>query len=147
MLSGIYHGNAESRVKCAKAIIEARKRSTLSEENRQFEVPGSRLNFRAKSFLEMVNIFNVRLKTYVTDPPLLRIFDDDTLMKYAKEGNAPLFNIPCHSVNNERAVKDTSLASTMGVGEEQVHQHILNMKSSRDSIPTRPNKSHFVKKE
>ena len=147
LLSGIYHGNAESRVKCAKAIIEARKRSELSEENRQFEVPGSRLNFKAKSFLEMVNIFNVRLKNYVTDPPLLRIFDDDTLMKYAKEGNAPLFNIPCHSVNNERAVKDTSLASTMGVGEEQVHQHILNMKSSRDSIPTKPKKSDFVKKE
>ena len=93
----------------------------------------------------MVNISSVRNKNYVTDPPILRMFDDDSILKYAREGNLPLPKIPCHNVNNERAVKDTSMASTLGVGEEAIHQNILNMRSSRSDIPTKPNKSDFTK--
>ena len=95
----------------------------------------------SKTYLEMVNL---NLKSLVTPPPLLSIYDDETLFDLALEGNIEIPNIPCHSVNNERAIKDTSQASLQAIGIEQTHGHILNLNENRSKIPTRHKKSDFV---
>ena len=61
------------------------------------------------------------------------------------EGTIDIPNIPCHSVNNERAIKDTSQASLQAIGIEQTHAHILNLNENRSQIPTSHKKSDFKK--
>ena len=62
-------------------------------------------------------------------------------------GKIEIPNIPCHSVNNERAVKDTSQASLAAIGYEKTHAHILNLNENRDRIRTRHTKSDFISKK
>ena len=141
LLAGICDPDLEIREYCAKIIIEARKRDT--GEVREFYPPNMLLELNANSYLEMVDL---NRKSYVTPPPLLRNYDDETLFDLALEGKIEIPNIPCHSVNNERAVKDTSQASMAAIGIEKTHGHILNLVDNRAKIPTRHKKTHFVKK-
>ena len=145
LISGLCHGTPEERMKCAKMIIAARSKPKL--KNRKFKAPGicGKLNLNANSFMEMVDLTSIRNKSYVTDPPLLRLYDNDALIEFAKNGNLILPNIPCHSVNNERCVKDTSLASSLSVGEDGRHSFILNLGENRAKIPHHPKKSDFTK--
>ena len=142
LLAGICDPDLEIREYCAKIIIEARRRD--SGEVRDYYPPNMLLELNAKSYLEMVDL---NLKSYVTAPPLLSIYDDETLFDLALEGKIEVPNIPCHSVNNERAVKDTSQASMAAIGYEKTHAHILNLNENRGRYPTRHKKSDFVPKK
>ena len=100
------------------------------------------LALEAKICLDMVDL---RRKSYVTAPPVLRNYDDETLYNLALEGKIEVPNIPSHSVNNERAIKDTSQASLVGIGIEETHGQILNLGENRKKIPTRHTKNDFKK--
>ena len=139
LIAGVCDPDLEVRKFCAKTIIEARKRDT--GEVRQYLPPNHLLVFEAETYLDMVDL---RLKSYVTPPPLLRNYDDETLYNLAIEGRIEIPDIPSHSVNNERAVKDTSQASKEAIGVEQTHGHILNLVDNRSKVPTTHKKSDFV---
>ena len=138
LIAGVCDPDMAIRKFCAEKIIEARQRD--DGELRQYLPPNHLLEFDSESYLDMVDL---RLKSYVTAPPLLKNYDDDTLMDLAIEGKIEIPDIPCHSVNCERAVKDTSKASMEAIGIEQTHGHILNMNENRSKIPTRHKKSDF----
>ena len=82
----------------------------------------------------------------VTPPPLLKNFSDDDLRLFANDGNIELPEIYCHSIMNERAVKDTTTASQREIGQKKSHEHILNLIANRANIPYKHKKSDFVPK-
>ena len=82
---------------------------------------------------------------YLTAPPVLRNYDNETLYKLALEGKIEVPEIPSHSVNCERAIKDTSQASLVAIGMEETHGQILNLGQNRSKIRTRHSKEDFVK--
>ena len=137
LLSGICHPFRSTRMKCAEIIIKARRRARRSDEVRPFKVP--ELNFEAESFLEMVDLS----KADVTPPPLLKNYSDNELELAALDGSIELPEIYCHSIHNERAVKDTTTASKREIGQKKSHEHILNLISNRENIPLRHTKSDF----
>ena len=140
MLAGIADSDQKIRVECAEIIIQARENHKNDAEIRKYEPPKGNLVWEAETYLDMVDLND---NDYVTPPPLLRNFDDESLRKYARDGNIPIPNIPSHSVNNERAIKNTSQASAVSVGEDKTHANILNLGESRERIPTRHKKSDF----
>lgn len=142
LLAGICDENQAVRVKCAEIIIDARNRD--DGEIRHYYPPNQALNLKANTYLEMVDL---RLKSLVTAPPLLRNYDNQSLYELAKQGKIDIPNIPCHSVNNERAVQDTSRAAKNSIGPEKTHGHILNLSQNRETIPTRYKKDNFVSKK
>ena len=141
LLAGICDPDVEIRKFCAETIIEARQRD--SGDIRIFYPPNKMLEFEAKTYLDMVDL---RRKSYVTAPPVLRNYDNETLYNLALEGKIEIPNIPSHSVNNERAIKDTSQASLVGIGIEETHGHILNLGENRSKIRTRHSKRDFTEK-
>ena len=141
LISGVCDESVEVRKKCVEIIIEARQRS--SGEVRQYFAPNKLLVFNAKTYLDMVDL---RLKSIVTPPPLLENYSDNTLRRVALQGPIYIPAIPCHSVNNERAVKNTSQASKVAVGHDNTHNHILNLTENREQIRTRHTKNDFVPK-
>ena len=140
LLAGICDPDVKIRKFSAETIIEARQRD--SGDIRHFYPPNKLLNFEAKTYMEMVDL---RLKSYVTAPPVLRNYDDETLYNLAIEGKIEVPNVPSHSVNNERAIKDTSQASLVAIGMEETHGQILNLGQNRSKICTRHSKKNFVK--
>ena len=74
----------------------------------------------------------------------LRVDDNETLYNLALDGKIEVSNISSHSVNNERAIKDTSQASLVAIGIEETHGHILNLGQNRSKIRTRHSKKDFV---
>ena len=102
------------------------------------------LALEAKICLDMVDL---RRKSYVTAPPVLRNYDNETLYNLALEGKIEVPNIPSHSVNNERAIKDTSQASLVAIGIEETHGQILNLGENCSKIRTRRSKRDFVGKK
>ena len=141
LLAGICHSDWKIRSHCADIIIKARARAAKKSEIRPYHPP--KLNFNAESFLEMIDLSS----TDVTAPPLLRDFSNKDLRQYALDGGIPIPDIPCHSVNNERHVQDTSKAAKLAVGVEKTHSHILNMHKNRAEIPTKSKKSDFQPKK
>ena len=116
LLAGMCDENQEIRLKCFEIIINARSRK--SDTVRPFKAPGEKLVFEADSYLDMIDL----TANDVTDPPLLRKFDTRTLRKFATNGKLSDFipKIPCHSVNNERCIKDTTTASQRAVGVKKL---------------------------
>ena len=55
-------------------------------------------------------------------------------------------NIPSHSVNNERGIKDNSQAALVGIGIEETHGQILNLGENCSKIRNHHSKADFVKK-
>ena len=140
LLAGICHPFKSIRVKCAEIIIKARVRARRTNEVRPFKVP--ELFFDAENFLEMIDL----TRPDVTPPPLLKNFSDDDLRLFANDGNIELPEIYCHSIMNERAVKDTTTASQREIGQKKSHEHILNLIANRANIPYKHKKSDFVPK-
>ena len=94
-----------------------------------------------------MDMVDLRLKSYVTAPPVLRNYDDETLYNLALEGKIEESNIPSHSVNNERAIMDNSQASLVGIGIEETHNQILNLGENCSKIRIRHSKADLVKNE
>ena len=143
LLAGICDPDVKVRKFSAETIIEARHRQRDSGDIRHFYPPNKLLNFEAKTYMDMVDL---RLKSYATAPPVLRNYDDETLYNLALEGKIEVPNVPSHSVNNERAIKDTSQASLVAIGMEETHGQILNLRENRSKVRTRHSKEDFVNK-
>ena len=139
LLAGVCDPDVKIRKFCAETIIAARQRDTGGI--RYFYPPNKLLNFEAETYMDMVDL---RLKSYVTAPPVLRNYDNETLYNLALEGKIEVPEIPSHSVNNERAIKDTSQASLVAIGIEETHGQILNLGQNRSKIRTRHSKRDFV---
>ena len=147
LLAMVFDEDKDIRMKGLDMIIKARARWEESSKIRKFVAPGPRLNMKANTYYEMVDLNARRYKNYVTAPPLLSKYDDETLTALVKSGTLEVPDIPVHSVNNERCIKDTSQASKMEVGADNVHARILNLQDNRKSISTRPKKSVFLSKK
>ena len=141
LLAGMCHSDWKIRSNCADIIIKARARK--SDGIRVFKSPKDDLNLDARNFLEMVDLS----KSTVTDPPLLRNFDNAALRQFALNGGIEIPDIACHSVHNERSVKDTTTAAQREIGMDKTHEHILNLIDNREKIPTKPKKSDFMPKK
>ena len=136
LLAMVNDKNDRIRQKAVEKIISLRK-NVPSEEVRKFKIPT--INFKAKNYIEMVGFDEI-----TSPPPLLGDFSDDDLA-YAGNGcyELPVEAIPCHSINNERLVQASAQAVKYPVGEDRVHERLLNNRASQLKIPTNFNKSHF----
>ena len=56
---------------------------------------------KAENYYEMIDLNARRYKNYVTAPPLLSNYNDETLTASVKNGTLEIPDIPVHSVNNE----------------------------------------------
>ena len=147
LLGAMWDDNLANRKRAVQIVIKVRSKPCTSK--RPFTVPGERLNMKATSYLDMIDFNASSNREYITDPPLLRMFDDATLLSYTTQVDKklPIPDIPSHSVNNERAVQDTSKASLQVVGENRTHERILTYQESREAVPVISKKSTFTKKK
>ena len=136
LLAMVNDKNDRIRQKAVEKIISLRK-NVPSEEVRKFKIPT--INFKAKNYIEMVGFDEI-----TSPPPLLGDFSDEDLA-YGANGvfELPVEAIPCHSINNERLVQASAQAVKYPVGEDRVHERLLNNRASQLKIPTNFNKSHF----
>ena len=115
-------------------ILKARRKNDPSEL-RLFEKPKV-IKYKAKNYFELLD------KNEIFEPPLLRQFSNERLLQCAAGDDLPLFNIPCHSTNTERAVQNTTKACETVIGQEKRHAFLLNLSENREKVST-----HFSKKD
>ena len=132
LLCAAYDSDLKIRKQGIELILKARRKNDPSEL-RQFEKPKV-INYKAKHYFELLD------KKKIFEPPLLKQFSNQRLLECADGHDLPLFNIPCHSTNTERAVQNSTLACETVIGQERRHEFILNLSENREKIPT-----HFTK--
>ena len=80
---------------------------------------------------------------YITEPPITFDFTMEELQSCVSGVDLVLPDIPIHSVNNERAVQETSKACRdYDTYEKRLPVIHLTMKS-RENLPTDASKRHF----
>ena len=97
-----------------RRILKARKQPSTNKV-RSFSVPV--LNFEATSYLEMIDWQTIP----VTEPPVTREIDDNTLLRLIREDDTPVLEFaryPCHTQAVERHIKLVTEASASVCGPE-----------------------------
>ena len=131
----------QNRQKAVRHILQDReRRSMYGHEKRKFKKPN--VNFAAKTYLELCN-FSTCDAEYITEPPITFDFTDDELKRCAAGHDLVLPDIPIHSLNNERAVQETTKACKAYPTYEQRHSSILQTLKSRAELPTEATKRQF----
>ena len=101
-----------------RRILKARKQPSTNKV-RSFSVPV--LNFEATSYLEMIDWQTIP----VTEPPVTREIDDNTLLRLIREDDTPVLEFaryPCHTQAVERHIKLVTEASASVCGPESREQ-------------------------
>ena len=69
---------------------------------------------------------------YITFPPILEIYSNDELNDI-KQGKLSLPDIPCHSQDCERNIKQTSLSVSKNIGKNQQKSNFISTRESQKS--------------
>ena len=101
------------------------------------------VNFSAKTYWDLCE-FNKCDMEYITEPPITFGISDDDLKKCAQGTDLVLPDIPINSINNERAVQETSKACRSYSTYEKRHANIIMTMNSRAKLPYDPTKKDFA---
>ena len=140
LLAGLFDPDLRIRQKAVDYILLDRKRrSTPGHVMRQWVKPT--VNFQAKTYWDICDKSNIE---YMTEPPITFDISDDALKSCAKTGvNLIIPDIPIHSINNERAVQETSKVCRAYSTYEKRHKALIMTLNSRKKLPTEASKEHF----
>ena len=142
LTAALFDPDLQTRRKAVLHILEDRKRRLVpGHEMRKFEKPT--VNFKATSYLKMID-FNTCDPAFITEPPITFDYTDAQLKLCASGKDLILPDIPIHSLNNERAVQETTKACKAFATYEQRVANIIQTLKSRQNLPKHPNKSDFV---
>ena len=112
-------------------ITEARSKPVVQGKIRFFEKPAKEnVMFDASHYWEMLDFTTVD----VTEPPVTFGFSEEKLMEIVNgklDFKAHLGNVYCHTQSAERAVANTTLASSKVVGQRARHGFILAVNETR----------------
>ena len=82
---------------------------------------------------------------FITEPPMLKKYSIEELEAHVLGTKIiELPNVPCHSTNVERAVKNTTEASRKAIGKSNQKALILTVQKSRNELSNRFKKSQMV---
>ena len=93
------------------------------------------MNFQARNYWELCDFPNCDLE-YITEPRITYDFTPKELQSCISGQDLILPDIPIHSVNNERAVQETTKACRAFDNYEARHSNILLTLKSRAELPT-----------
>ena len=116
------------------------RRSRPDHEKRVFVKPI--VNFEAKSYWELCSFPNCDLE-YITEPRITFGFTPKELQSCLSGQDLILPAIPIHSVNNERAVAETTKACKAYKTYEERIKNIFMTLKSRAELPTHAKKSDY----
>lgn len=143
LLAMVVDARLEIRVDAMNKIMKIRQKKTKEKTNdpkiRVFAIPT--INFEAKEYTDLIQWDSV------TEPPLLKSFEEDELKDLMMTNSVKLKQIldfPCHSQAVERHVKLVTEASKTVCGYESRQVRILGGIKSRSIIPSFHTKKDFV---
>ena len=123
-------------------LLDRQRRSKPGYKARKFVKPI--VNFTAQSYWELCDFSRCDIE-YITEPAITFDLSEAYLKKVALGTETlTLPDIPIHSVNNERAVQETSKACKAYSTYEKRHSNIIMTINSREKLPTEASKRHFV---
>ena len=140
ILGGLFDPDLRIRKKAVDYILLDRKRRAKpGYVMRKWVKPT--VNFEATTYWDICDKSNIE---YMTEPPITFDFSDDALKSSAKTGvNLVIPDIPIHSINNERAVQETSKVCAAYSTYEKRHSALVMTLNSREKLPTEASKEHF----
>ena len=164
----------DMRFQAFNYIIRARYRNIENppQRVRLFKYPDAQqINFDAETIMELLDFDELERinPSYITEPPLLKLFGQLELMEILQASDGPnginpldylardgdqkmselgkkLSAIKCHSMYNEKAVQQTTKAVKKNIGHEKQRGAVVVTKDSVDQIPITAKKSHFSRK-
>ena len=143
LIAGLHDPDSRIRQKAVNYILLDRQRRAKPDYvARKFVKPT--VNFQAKTYWELCD-FNQCSIEYITEPAITFDISDEDLKKCGT-GEKPLVlpDVPIHSVNNERAVQETSKACKAYSTYEKRHSSIIMTLNSRKKLPKEASKKHFT---
>ena len=144
LLAALFCGVPSIMKKALKIIEKIRQKRSTGV--RKFFCPKEFINFEAENFFELLDWDNLPLE-FLTEPPMLRKYNMQQLRDHVS-GEVPIIleNIPCHSTNVERAVKNCTEACKKAIGYVAQKALILTTQKSRNDTATYWTKTNEIKK-
>ena len=141
LTAALFDPDFRTRQKAVNYIKADRiRRSKPDHVRRKFAKP--EVNFTAKTYWTLCDFMKCDME-YITEPPITFDFTMEELQSCVSGVDLVLPDIPIHSVNNERAVQETSKACRdYDTYEKRLPVIHLTMKS-RENLPTDASKRHF----
>lgn len=144
LLAAIFSDDIDTRQWALQKIKEIRLRNSNDDDIRKFVPLGDYINFKAKSIKDMLYWSRIPIEL-ITEPPMLKRFTMQELEAHVIGiKSIVLANVPCHSTNVERAVKNTTEACRKAIGKSAQKALILTVQKSRNELSSLFKKSQMI---